>query len=145
MRRLCGRPGAGCKDRTCRRVAWPERITERFVFLGDRSHRDFSFTTHQPPEIQRRLNPSLREMTGASLRGTRVIFMRLPDAPDAWSFSARWADVWACPNPTRPWVGCRRSWAGSRTGRVFDDRRATTARRRPRTTGRGPATVWRPV
>eukprot|EP00955_Chlamydomonas_euryale_P062393 358371-Chlamydomonas_euryale.AAC.3 len=22
--------------------------------------------------------------------------MRLPDAQDAWTFSARWADVWAC-------------------------------------------------
>eukprot|EP00955_Chlamydomonas_euryale_P091241 364606-Chlamydomonas_euryale.AAC.7 len=27
--------------------------------------------------------------------------------------------------PTRPWVRCRRSWAGSRTGRAFGDRRAT--------------------
>eukprot|EP00955_Chlamydomonas_euryale_P079093 363248-Chlamydomonas_euryale.AAC.1 len=59
--------------------------------------------------------------------------------------------------PTRPWVRCRRSWAGSRTGRAFGDRRAAVARRfalpatvarrvarrGPRTVSRGPATVWR--
>eukprot|EP00955_Chlamydomonas_euryale_P076490 362674-Chlamydomonas_euryale.AAC.2 len=63
------------------------------------------------------------------------------------------------PIPARPWVGCRRSWAGPRTGRAFGDRRAPVARRvvlpamvarrverrGPRTAGRGPATVWRPV
>eukprot|EP00955_Chlamydomonas_euryale_P074604 362077-Chlamydomonas_euryale.AAC.13 len=48
-----------------------------------------------------------------------------------------------------PWVGCRRSLAGSRTGRAFGDRRmavarrvalpATVARRGPRPAGRGPS------
>eukprot|EP00955_Chlamydomonas_euryale_P101268 365334-Chlamydomonas_euryale.AAC.5 len=41
------------------------------------------------------------------------------------TFEATFVQLKPWPCPTRPWVGCRRSWARLRTGRAFGDRHAT--------------------